>query len=100
MKIRFFIFLISQAQQEYENEGLKGEFDRSQATKTLENTLGKLLDKMEHESEPETEKNTDVHKTTHSQHKTEGGHSTDAPNLVPKTPGKYKEWLWSEQVHE
>lgn len=104
MNIRFFIFLISQAQQELENEGLKGEFDRSQATQTLENTLGKLLDRLEdkteHESEPESEKNTDMHKSTHSPHKTEGGPSPDSPNLVPKTPGKYREWMLSEQVHE
>lgn len=95
---------ISQAQQELENEGLKGEFDRTQATQTLENTLGKLLDRLEdktgHESEPETEKNTDMHKNTHSQHKPEGGPSPGSPNLVPKTPGKYTEWMLSEQVHE
>ncbi|XP_051752586.1 protein OS-9 isoform X1 [Ctenopharyngodon idella] len=84
--------IIEEAQQELENEGLKGEFDRSQATQTLENTLGKLLDcledKTEHESEPESEKNTDMHKSTHSPHKTEGGPSPDSPNLVPKTPAQ------------
>ncbi|KAF4112340.1 protein OS-9 isoform X1 [Onychostoma macrolepis] len=84
--------IIEEAQQELENEGLKGEFDRTQATQTLENTLGKLLDRLEdktgHESEPETEKNTDMHKNTHSQHKTEGGPSPGSPNLVPKTPAE------------
>uniref|UniRef100_A0A8C1LAD5 Endoplasmic reticulum lectin n=1 Tax=Cyprinus carpio TaxID=7962 RepID=A0A8C1LAD5_CYPCA len=82
--------IIEEAQQELENEGLKGEFDRTQATQTLENTLGKLLDRLEdktgHESEPETEKNTDMHKNTHSLHKTEGGPPPGSPNLVPKTP--------------
>uniref|UniRef100_A0A672T3N5 Endoplasmic reticulum lectin n=1 Tax=Sinocyclocheilus grahami TaxID=75366 RepID=A0A672T3N5_SINGR len=82
--------IIEETQQELENEGLKGEFDRTQATQTLENTLGKLLDRLEdktgHESEPETEKNTDMNKNTHSQHKTEGGPSPGSPNLVPKTP--------------
>lgn len=88
----FFCVLIFQAQQELENEGLKGEFDRSQATQTLENTLGKLLDhledKTEHESQPETEKNAEMDKSTH---KTEGSSSSGNPNLVPKTPGKYRE---------
>ncbi len=90
---------ISQAQQELENEGLKGEFDRTQATQTLENTLGKLLDRLEdktgHESEPETERNTDMPKSAQSEHKTDGAPSPDSPDLVPKTPGKY-----TEQVHE
>uniref|UniRef100_A0A8C1DUV2 Endoplasmic reticulum lectin n=1 Tax=Cyprinus carpio carpio TaxID=630221 RepID=A0A8C1DUV2_CYPCA len=93
--------IIEEAQQELENEGLKGEFDRTQATQTLENTLGKLLDRLEdktgHESEPETEKNTDMHKNTHSLHKTEGGPPPGSPNLVPKTPGKYTERI-GEQV--
>ena len=30
-----------------ETEGLKGEFDRGQATQTLETTLDKLLDRLE-----------------------------------------------------
>ncbi|XP_043098224.1 protein OS-9 isoform X1 [Puntigrus tetrazona] len=84
--------IIEEAQQELENEGLKGEFDRTQATQTLENTLGKLLDRLEdktgHESETETEKNTEMHKNTHSQHKTEEGSSSASPNLVPKTPAQ------------
>lgn len=95
---------ISQAQQELENEGLKGEFDHSEAAQTLENTLGKLLDRLEdktgHESQPETEKNTEMHKSTHTQHKTEGGPSAGNPNLVPKTPGKYTERMLSEPLHE
>ncbi|XP_051752587.1 protein OS-9 isoform X2 [Ctenopharyngodon idella] len=96
--------IIEEAQQELENEGLKGEFDRSQATQTLENTLGKLLDcledKTEHESEPESEKNTDMHKSTHSPHKTEGGPSPDSPNLVPKTPGKIEVKILTRKTAE
>ncbi|XP_051996273.1 protein OS-9-like [Xyrauchen texanus] len=84
--------IIEEAQQELENEGLKGEFDRSQATQTLENTLGKLLDRLEdktgHESEPETEENIEMHKDTHSPHKKEGGPSPGSPDLVPKTPAQ------------
>ncbi|XP_052455765.1 protein OS-9 isoform X1 [Carassius gibelio] len=84
--------IIEEAQQELENEGLKGEFDRSQATQTLENTLGKLLDRLEdktgHESQQETEKNTEMHKSTHTEHKAEGGPSAGSPNLVPKTPAQ------------
>lgn len=39
--------IINEAQQELETEGLKGEFDRTQATQTLETTLDKLLDHLE-----------------------------------------------------
>ncbi|KAA0713026.1 Protein OS-9 [Triplophysa tibetana] len=84
--------IIEEAEQELENEGLKGEFDRSQATQTLENTLGKLLDhlddKSEDESEREMEKNTEVHENLHPPHTKEGGNSAGSPNLVPKTPAE------------
>ncbi|XP_056607108.1 protein OS-9 isoform X1 [Triplophysa dalaica] len=84
--------IIEEAEQELESEGLKGEFDRSQATQTLENTLGKLLDRLddksEHESERETEKNTDVLENLHPPHTKEGGNSAGSPNLVPKTPAE------------
>ncbi|XP_043098225.1 protein OS-9 isoform X2 [Puntigrus tetrazona] len=96
--------IIEEAQQELENEGLKGEFDRTQATQTLENTLGKLLDRLEdktgHESETETEKNTEMHKNTHSQHKTEEGSSSASPNLVPKTPGKIEVKILTRKTAE
>ncbi|KAJ8403949.1 hypothetical protein AAFF_G00342990 [Aldrovandia affinis] len=39
--------IIDEAQQELETEGLKGEFDRGQATQSLETTLDKLLDRLE-----------------------------------------------------
>ncbi|XP_051562824.1 protein OS-9-like isoform X2 [Myxocyprinus asiaticus] len=82
--------IIEEAQEELENEGLKGEFDHSQATQTLENTLGKLLDRLEdktgHESDPETEENTEMYKNTHSPQQKEGGPSPGSPNVVPKTP--------------
>ncbi|XP_059924402.1 protein OS-9 [Gadus macrocephalus] len=44
--------IIDEAQQELETEGLKGEFDRSQATQTLETTLDKLLDRLEDKDAP------------------------------------------------
>ncbi|CAL8335684.1 unnamed protein product [Lota lota] len=44
--------IIDEAQQEMETEGLKGEFDRSQATQTLETTLDKLLDRLEDKDTP------------------------------------------------
>ncbi|TRZ02538.1 hypothetical protein DNTS_026586 [Danionella cerebrum] len=79
--------IIEEAQQELENEGLKGEFDRSQATQTLENTLGKLLDRLEdkteRQGEPEIQKPPETDKNTH---KTDRGSSQAIPNLVPKTP--------------
>ncbi|XP_052455766.1 protein OS-9 isoform X2 [Carassius gibelio] len=96
--------IIEEAQQELENEGLKGEFDRSQATQTLENTLGKLLDRLEdktgHESQQETEKNTEMHKSTHTEHKAEGGPSAGSPNLVPKTPGKIEVKILTRKTAE
>uniref|UniRef100_A0A3B4C8C4 Endoplasmic reticulum lectin n=1 Tax=Pygocentrus nattereri TaxID=42514 RepID=A0A3B4C8C4_PYGNA len=82
--------IIEEAQQELETEGLKGEFDRSQATQTLENTLGKLLDRLEdktgQDTESDTETNTEVKKSTHTPPETEeqGG----SPSLVPKTPAR------------
>ncbi|KAJ8260149.1 hypothetical protein GJAV_G00177640 [Gymnothorax javanicus] len=45
--------IIDEAQQELETEGLKGEFDRGQATQTLETTLGKLLDRLEDKETPD-----------------------------------------------
>lgn len=54
-----------------ESEGLKGEFDRSQATHTLENTLDKLLDRLqdkgdEEEQTPNTHTPTPPHTQTHT----------------------------------
>ncbi|XP_053492359.1 protein OS-9 isoform X3 [Ictalurus furcatus] len=80
------------AQQELENEGLKGEFDRSQATQTLENTLGKLLDRLEDKTEQDAESHTDTntdthtHKNTHAPSERETGGARGDPSLVPKTP--------------
>uniref|UniRef100_A0A3P9INV9 Endoplasmic reticulum lectin n=1 Tax=Oryzias latipes TaxID=8090 RepID=A0A3P9INV9_ORYLA len=45
--------IINDAQQKLETEGLKGEFDRTQATQTLETTLDKLLDHLEEKDAPE-----------------------------------------------
>ncbi|KAM3935199.1 protein OS-9 isoform 2-T2 [Leptodactylus fuscus] len=39
--------LIDEAQEELETEGLKGEFDRKQASKSLATTLNKLIDKLD-----------------------------------------------------
>ncbi|XP_068123521.1 protein OS-9 isoform X2 [Hyperolius riggenbachi] len=39
--------IIDEAQEELETEGLKGEFDRKQATKSLATTLNKLIDKLD-----------------------------------------------------
>ncbi|XP_017335981.1 protein OS-9 [Ictalurus punctatus] len=84
--------IIEEAQQELENEGLKGEFDRSQATQTLENTLGKLLDRLEDKTEQDAESHTDtntdthMHKNTHGPSERETGGARGDPSLVPKTP--------------
>ncbi|KAM9409308.1 protein OS-9 isoform 2-T2 [Pholidichthys leucotaenia] len=73
--------IINEAQEELETEGLKGEFDRTQAAQTLETTLDKLLDHLEDtdEEDPEQPKSgvqrpSDPTKESHS--------------LAPKQPGK------------
>uniref|UniRef100_A0A8C4DJL3 Endoplasmic reticulum lectin n=1 Tax=Dicentrarchus labrax TaxID=13489 RepID=A0A8C4DJL3_DICLA len=50
--------IINEAQQELETEGLKGEFDRTQATQTLETTLDKLLDHLEEKDVQDQEQQT------------------------------------------
>ncbi|XP_066522332.1 protein OS-9 isoform X2 [Hoplias malabaricus] len=81
--------IIQEAQQELETEGLKGEFDRSQATQTLENTLGKLLDRLEdktgQDADSDTESSTDMQKNMQTPSEKE---ESASPSLVPKTPGK------------
>uniref|UniRef100_UPI00398EFB6C protein OS-9 isoform X2 n=1 Tax=Pristiophorus japonicus TaxID=55135 RepID=UPI00398EFB6C len=52
--------LIDEAQDELEAEGLKGEFDRNQASKTLATTLNKLIDKLEDKEDSYEEENSDT----------------------------------------
>uniref|UniRef100_A0A669B4L7 Endoplasmic reticulum lectin n=1 Tax=Oreochromis niloticus TaxID=8128 RepID=A0A669B4L7_ORENI len=71
--------IINEAQQELETEGLKGEFDRTQATQTLETTLDKLLDHLEEKDVQDPEQ------------KTSGGQRASdpargSPSLAPKHP--------------
>uniref|UniRef100_V9KAV9 Endoplasmic reticulum lectin n=1 Tax=Callorhinchus milii TaxID=7868 RepID=V9KAV9_CALMI len=47
--------LIDEAEGELEAEGLKGEFDHNQATKSLASTLNKLIEKLETKEEEEEE---------------------------------------------
>ncbi|XP_072263351.1 protein OS-9 isoform X2 [Pyxicephalus adspersus] len=47
--------IINEAQEELETEGLKGEFDRKQATKSLATTLNKLIDKLDNAAEDKGE---------------------------------------------
>ncbi|XP_071017120.1 protein OS-9-like isoform X3 [Oncorhynchus clarkii lewisi] len=75
--------IIDEAQQELETEGLKGEFDRTQATQTLEATLDKLLDRLEDKEARDTE----------AEPPTEGGQRANdpargSPSLAPRQPGK------------
>ncbi|KAF7667717.1 hypothetical protein LDENG_00051440 [Lucifuga dentata] len=71
--------IINEAQQELETEGLKGEFDRTQATQTLENTLDKLLDHLEEKEVQDPEQQTGG-----------GQRASDptrgSPSLAPKQP--------------
>ncbi|XP_020558708.2 protein OS-9 isoform X3 [Oryzias latipes] len=69
--------IINEAQQELETEGLKGEFDRTQATQTLETTLDKLLDHLEEKDAPEQQA------VQRAGEATGGG-----PPHSPKQPGK------------
>ncbi|XP_026851700.2 protein OS-9 isoform X2 [Electrophorus electricus] len=96
--------IIEEAQQELETEGLKGEFDRSQATQTLENTLGKLLDRLEdktaQDTESDTESHTHVHDNIDSPAKRGDSAAHDNPNLVPKTPGKIEVKILTRKTAE
>ncbi|XP_030275319.1 protein OS-9 isoform X2 [Sparus aurata] len=71
--------IINEAQQELETEGLKGEFDRTQATQTLETTLDKLLDHLEEKDVQDPEQQT----VQRASDPTRG-----SPSLAPKQPGK------------
>ncbi|KAM4613306.1 protein OS-9 isoform 2-T3 [Polymixia lowei] len=71
--------IINEAQQELETEGLKGEFDRTQATQTLETTLDKLLDHLEDKE------------TQHPEQQMGGGQRANdptrgSPSLAPQQP--------------
>nr|XP_046168899.1 protein OS-9-like [Oncorhynchus gorbuscha] len=61
------------AQQELDTEGLKGEFDRTQATQTLETSLDKLLNRLEDKDAGDTE----------AEHLTEGGQKANDPARGP-----------------
>ncbi|GAA6215738.1 protein OS-9 isoform X2 [Lates japonicus] len=71
--------IINEAQQELETEGLKGEFDRSQATQTLETTLDKLLDHLEEKDVQDQEQQTAG--VQRASDPTRG-----SPSLAPKQP--------------
>ncbi|XP_042359766.1 protein OS-9 isoform X2 [Plectropomus leopardus] len=73
--------IINEAQQELETEGLKGEFDRTQATQTLETTLDKLLDHLEEKDVQDPEQQTAG--VQRASDPTRG-----SPSLAPKQPGK------------
>ncbi|XP_008294325.1 protein OS-9 isoform X3 [Stegastes partitus] len=73
--------IINEAQQELETEGLKGEFDRTQATQTLETTLDKLLDHLEEKDVQDPEQQTSG--IQRGSDPTRG-----SPSLAPKQPGK------------
>ncbi|XP_051865608.1 protein OS-9 isoform X2 [Pristis pectinata] len=66
--------LIDEAQDELEAEGLKGEFDRNQASKTLVTTLNKLIDKLEDKETSNKEEDSDSAK--------------GSPSHSPKQTGK------------
>nr|XP_061833651.1 protein OS-9-like isoform X4 [Nerophis lumbriciformis] len=72
--------IIDEAQQELETEGLKGEFDRTQATQALGTTLDKLLDHLEDkdEQDPTEEKTASAQRTNDP--------TRGSPSLAPKQP--------------
>ncbi|XP_015226141.1 PREDICTED: protein OS-9 [Cyprinodon variegatus] len=69
--------IIDEAQQELETEGLKGEFDRTQATQALETTLDKLLDHLEEK---------DVQDSEQQKVQRASDPSRGSPSLAPKQP--------------
>ncbi|KAG8007871.1 Protein OS-9, partial [Nibea albiflora] len=71
--------IINEAQQELETEGLKGEFDRTQATQTLETTLDKLLDHFKDKDAQDPEQETAG--VQRASDPTRG-----SPSLAPKQP--------------
>lgn len=71
--------IINEAQQELETEGLKGEFDRTQATQTLETTLDKLLDHLEEKDGQDPDQQTSG--LQQASDPTRG-----SPSLAPKQP--------------
>ncbi|XP_010879939.1 protein OS-9 isoform X2 [Esox lucius] len=73
--------IIDEAHQELETEGLKGEFDRTQATQTLETTLDKLLDRLE---EKETGNADAEPQTEHGQRANDPARGS--PSLAPRQP--------------
>ncbi|XP_074489835.1 protein OS-9 isoform X3 [Sebastes fasciatus] len=73
--------IINEAQQELETEGLKGEFDRTQVTQTLETTLDKILDHLEEKDVQDPEQQTAG--VQRASDPTRG-----SPSLAPKQPGK------------
>ncbi|XP_053285852.1 protein OS-9 isoform X3 [Pleuronectes platessa] len=73
--------IINEAQQELETEGLKGEFDRTQATQTLETTLDKLLDHLEEKDIQDQEQQMAGVQSTSDP-------TRGSPSLAPKQPGK------------
>ncbi|XP_072308856.1 protein OS-9 isoform X2 [Eucyclogobius newberryi] len=75
--------IIDEAQEELETEGLKGEFDRSQATQALETTLDKLLDHLEDKEGEEQERPSPAGGAPRGSDPTRG-----SPSLAPKHPGK------------
>ncbi|KAG7257644.1 hypothetical protein CRUP_005226 [Coryphaenoides rupestris] len=76
------------AQQELETEGLKGEFDRSQATQKLETTLDKLLDHLEDKDAQHPEQQ--QQQQQQQQHLGGGQRANDptrgSPSLAPHQP--------------
>nr|XP_040060590.1 protein OS-9 isoform X3 [Gasterosteus aculeatus aculeatus] len=73
--------IINEAQQELETEGLKGEFDRTQATQTLGTTLDKLLDHLEEKDVQDPEQQTAAVQRASDP-------ARGSPSLAPKQPGK------------
>ncbi|KAM4702046.1 protein OS-9 [Discoglossus pictus] len=70
--------IIDEAQEELETEGLKGEFDRKQASKSLATTLNKLIDKLDNTASEEGDETKAVDK--------DESVSQSNPETVAKTP--------------
>ncbi|XP_018580724.1 protein OS-9 isoform X2 [Scleropages formosus] len=83
--------IIDEAQQELETEGLKGEFDRNQATQTLETTLDKLLDRLEDKEAREAGAEGDQEAADPAR---------GSPSLVPRQPGRIEVKILTRRTAE
>ncbi|XP_078390682.1 protein OS-9 isoform X4 [Cetorhinus maximus] len=86
--------LIDEAQDELEAEGLKGEFDRNQASKTLATTLNKLIDKLEEKENSHGEEDRDTGKGSPSRSSKQTGGKIEVKIVTTGSLGDDDDMHW------